>query len=127
MGEDNMVVKNSENHPGENSLQPLQEVCFYNKQDSNSMCTVILDSSDVTYIPILPVEAGEEIVYYEGIQEEVKVEVDVSTDGYHDTYSEVYSQQESRSARQKPRQRVSRHGPHKCRVCSKTFSQVNSS
>lgn len=125
MGEDSIVAK-SESHPGENSLQPLQEVHFY-KQESNSVCTVILDSSDVTFIPILPVEAGEEIVYYEGIQEEVKVEVDVTTDGYHDTYSEVYSQPDPRSVRLKPRQRVSRHGPHRCRVCSKTFSQVNPS
>lgn len=100
--------------------------CVYN-QETDSLCSVIFDSSsNVTYeyVTVLP-EAGEEIVYLENTNEDVKVEVeDVCSENYEGDVSEVCSQQEVSHVELKARQNVPRKGLHSCKICSKTFSQV---
>uniref|UniRef100_A0A1B6HIR2 C2H2-type domain-containing protein n=1 Tax=Homalodisca liturata TaxID=320908 RepID=A0A1B6HIR2_9HEMI len=122
MGEDTNISNSNVISPCVESAHILQgEVIF--KQEQDTVCTVILDSSsDMTFIPILPV--SEEVVMYDGMQGDVKVEVDVCSEGYQEIYSESYSQQNIPTEINKTIQKPTRKGVYSCKMCSKTFTQV---
>uniref|UniRef100_A0A1B6KQ23 C2H2-type domain-containing protein n=1 Tax=Graphocephala atropunctata TaxID=36148 RepID=A0A1B6KQ23_9HEMI len=122
MGEDTSISSSNVISPCGESTHILQGGTVYKKEEQDSVCTVILDpSSDMTFIPILPV--SEEVVMYDGMQGEVKIEVDVCSDGYQEIYTEEYPQQ-SIPTEPKTQHKASRKGVYFCKMCPKTFTQV---
>jgi len=113
MGEEVIHIQHSDME----SPQALPIDHIYQDEDGN-VCAVILEPSDVTYMPMVPVEATEEVVMYDGNMQEVKIEVDEG-----ESYTVVFPEEMS-PVQTKPQRKPTRRGQHKCKVCEKTFSQM---
>lgn len=108
---DNIVLSSGEH------IQILDQNSMFN-QDPGSMCTVILDPSNVTFIPVVSMEEGE-VVMYNIVDDNIKVEIAEET---QDVYTEVYTQEVPKPT--KSYTKASRQGPHICKYCNKSFAQV---
>lgn len=123
MGEDPLSPSSS------NSFHPAQHVQFLSEehafsQESDSMCTIILDPSNITFVPVMTKEENndEEVVVYNIIDDHIKVEI--PEEGNEEVYTEVYTQEVTPKGNNRPLPK-SRQGCHVCKVCNKSFAQVN--
>lgn len=93
----------------------------FEDEDGNVCIVTYADSSDVTYMPMVPVEATEEVVLCDASQEEVKIELD---EGYTIIYPEGYTEEDITTVVKTKPKKSTRRGQHQCKICNKTFSQV---
>lgn len=115
MGEDTNIPSDSVILANGEHIQILNENNVYEEDQASSMCTVILDPSNMTLIPVVPVVEGEEVVMYNIVDDTVKVEVT-------DENEDVYTQEVPKPT--KSYTKSSRQGPHICKYCNKSFAQV---